>query len=213
VGAPGRTGTVGLFVRTTDGVESLLSSSHVLNRKPDGRSWPVQQPGGRAARANDPPVAWSSTWVRLSLNAPNRTEAALARMVPDVAVDPVHPLGRLTGVCETITVGMRLRKVGRTTGRVEGRVAVVDWHGPVRIGRLIAPFAGQLLIEGTGRQPVSLDGDSGSVWVTEHGEAAAINFAGLRRGRVSISTPIVRVLHKLGVEPVFDRAREGVGVE
>lgn len=68
---------------------------------------------------------------------------------------------------------------------------------------MIATFMGQLLIEGNG--PISLDGDSGSVWVTENGEAAALSFASLRRGRVSISTPIDAVLERLQVEPVFDR--------
>lgn len=202
IGAAGRTGTIGLVVRDRAGDPQLLSSSHVLNRRPNAYPWPVYQPGGRQRNAADGALAYTSVYVRLSGNRPNRTEAALARPVDATQIDPQHPLGTLTGTTRRLLPGMKLVKIGRTTGIVSGRVVKTSWHGLVRVGRTVNPFTGQVLIED--RRPVSLDGDSGSLWITENGEIAALNFASLDRGRVSIATPIHVVLKRLGVEPLFE---------
>jgi hypothetical protein len=167
----------------------------------------VYQPGGRDRQPGDEPVATTLCYIRLSRQSPNGTEAALARPHIPELVSALHPLGPVRGVCSRLTVGQPLVKVGRSTGLVRGRIVALDWRGSVRFKHGRAPFAGQLLIEGDG--PVSVDGDSGSVWLTEAGDAAALSFASIRRGTVSVSTPIRRVFDRLGVElfPAQESAR------
>lgn len=198
LGARGRVGSLGLVVVRRDGGIALLSSSHVLNHRPDGRAWPIYQPALRDAGTHMRPIARSVCYVALSPDRPNRSEGALAVLDDPAAASPEHPLGRLTGVAERLELGQTLIKVGRTTGVTRGRVIALDWQGLVRFRSGVAMFERQLLIEG--EQPVSLHGDSGSVWLTEKLEVAALNFAGLDGGRRSISTPIDRVLRRLDVE-------------
>jgi hypothetical protein len=206
VGTIGRVGTLGLVVRRRgDGRPLFLSSSHVLSRRPDGYAYPVYQPGGRDRRPGDAPVATTVCYVKLSTRTPNVTEAALAEPRDPNEISSEHPLGPVRVVCERLRIGQRLIKVGRSTGLVRGRVIAIEWQGSVRFKHGRAPFAGQVLIEGDDGEAgvVSRDGDSGSVWLTEDGEAAALNFAAIRRGTVSVSTPIARVFERLGVT-LFD---------
>lgn len=186
-----RTGTLGLVVWPHRGPPRplLLTSSHVCTRQADGQPYPLYQPAGYDAVPDAPPVACAFRSTRLHPRRPNHSEAGLALPLDPDLVDPVHPLGPIRGIAGELHPGQRLHKVGRTTGRVEGEVTAVGWHGWIRFRHRRFPFARQVVVSGS-NGPVSLDGDSGSVWITEHGEAAALSFAGCRMGLDSISTPI-----------------------
>ncbi len=205
LGVSGRIGTLGMVVsRRSGGPPLLLSSSHALNRRPDGRSYAVYQPGGRERVRGEAPLARTLCYVRLSPRRPNLTEGALAEPLDPGEVSATHPvLGPVRGVCGRLRIGQTLIKAGRSTGVVRGRVVSLDWRGTVRFRGYSAPFARQVLVEGDG--PVSLEGDSGSVWFTEDGDAAALNFASLDGGSLSVSTPIRAVLDRLAVEPYPSR--------
>ena len=199
IGTSGRVGTLGLVVTRRGGdAPLLLSSSHVLSGKPSSHAYDVYQPGGRDRSRGDAPVASTLCCIRPSRNAPNWTEAALARPHDACVVSALHPLGPIRRICSRLQVGQLLVKVGRTTGLVHGRVIAIDWSGFVRFRYGRGFFARQVLVRG--EEPVSLHGDSGSVWLTEDGEAAALNFASFGRGVVSVSTPMVRIFDRLGIE-------------
>lgn len=192
-------GTLGLVVAepARPALPLLLSSSHVLNLRPDGRVYPLFQPAGRDGRERRP-VAHSYRYTRLDPAGRNSSEAGLAMPVDPLQVDAVHPLvGRITGVRHA-TVGMRLLKLGRTTGAVSGVVTATRWEGPVRIEGHRYRLVGQVVVRGDGG-PTSMLGDSGSVWVSPEGYAVALSIAGDDDGRVSIATPVARVLDRLGV--------------
>ncbi|MNE71836.1 hypothetical protein D3C80_1677380 [compost metagenome] len=94
---------------------------------------------------------------------------------------------------KTYKVGDRFKKVGRTTGVVTGTVESihtdikVDYGDYGNLGTI--QFKNQSVIRG--KRPVSLGGDSGSVWLTcRRNFAAAVNFAGADGGLLSISYPI-----------------------
>lgn len=196
-----RVGTLGLVVASSanPGPPLLLSSSHVLNLRPDGRPYLLFQPAGGDRVRGDSPVARAFRYTRLDPATPNHHEAGLAIPLRPDLVDPDTPLGPLRGTVSSLRPGMRLWKLSRTSGLGHGVVEAVDWAGFVRISGRRYPFARQAVIRGMGR-PISLVGDSGSVWITEDGEAAAMNFAGFDDGRISIATPISIVLEGLNVQ-------------
>lgn len=194
-----RVGTLGLVVRRVEAPDRLclLSSSHVLNSRLDGRPYAIYQPGGRDRETRDEPVAKASRFACPDRARDNVVEAGLAEPLPGVEVDTEHPLGPLRGVAAEVKPGQRLWKVGRTSGLACGEVIATDWRGIVRFRYGRFPYAGQLVIGS--ERPVSLDGDSGSVWITESGEVAAISFAGEAQGRLSIATPAAIVFSRLGI--------------
>jgi hypothetical protein len=195
-----RTGTLGLVVTDGAGEPLLLSSSHVMNQRPDGRRYALYQPGGPDG-GDDGPIAVAVRYTRLSARRVNHSEGGLAALREgDCAVDAEHPLGRVTGVCTELRPGQRLVKVSRTTGLSHGRIVDVDWSGWVRLGRRRYPFERQILVASEDGSPVSLNGDSGAVWLTLDGQAAAMNFAACRNGMVSVCTPVARLLQKLAVQ-------------
>jgi len=176
----------------------LLSSSHVLNNRSDGRRYALYQPSGKDRNIDRRPIAQAFRYTKLHQYKDNFTEAGLAEPFSKKDIDPVHPLGHIKGVCSKLKIGQRLRKVGRTSGEVEGEIIATNWQGWIRFGRRRYPFARQILISNED-ECISLKGDSGSVWITDKGEAAAMNVAGCRSGKASISTPISRIFSLLDV--------------
>jgi hypothetical protein len=189
-----RVGTLGLVVHLQSDPYRLLllSSSHVLNLRPDGKRYSLYQPSGKDRDFNEEPIAQALRYTKLHPYKENYTEAGLAEPFSEKDIDPEHPLGPIRGVCSELKIGQKLRKVGRTTGEVEGEVIKTDWKGWIRFRRRKFPFARQILINNE-NMPISLQGDSGSVWITDQGEVAAMNIAGCHSGNISISTPISRI--------------------
>lgn len=204
-----RVGTLGLVVESVlaPARPLLLVSSHVANRRPDGRRYSLFQPGGRDRQRcdDDTPVAEALRFTRLDPRRPNHTEAALAAPFGDVPIEQRHPLGPITGVAHALRLGMKLSKVSRTTGKGAGTVVATNWSGYVRYGRRRYPFAGQFLVAGLDG-PVSLDGDSGAVWLAESTfgqdsvlHAAGMNNAGCRGGYFSVCSPMQTIFTRLQI--------------
>jgi len=109
------------------------------------------------------------------------------------------PRTSAAGHCLRVRPGWRLWKVGRATGWVEGSVVATDWTGWVEYAFGRRRLGDQVLVHNPDR-PVALEGDSGSVWVTEEGYAAALSFSATARdGHFSIATPLRRVLDAFGL--------------
>lgn len=194
-----RVGTLGLIVYGDDG-PLMLSSSHVCNRHGDGRRYRLYQPAGPDGKDGTAPVAHAQRFVRLHPSRPNWTEAAVARPLPGVELDPTVPgLERAPRAVATPRLGAQLWKWGRTTGLVQGRIESVNWQGEIRCREGLRPFARQIVVRAQHDLPISLEGDSGGVWFDEHGDAVAMNFAGAERGRVSIASPLSAICERLRV--------------
>ncbi len=129
--------------------------------------------------------------------AENTVDCAVAKPVQlSMFSDEIRYIGRITGVKQP-HLGMRVRKVGRTTDYTEGTVTVVNTTVDVGYntarGAKTARFTGQILTTG-----MSQGGDSGSL-VVEIGTNSAVGLLFAGSGSASIFTPIQRVLDALNV--------------
>ena len=182
-------GTLGALVRTRGQADAcILSNHHVLANEDRAETGdPVLQPGALdGGRRMTNAIGKLSGFVKLSDTRANRVDAAIARLEPGIAFDPVtlRGLGKLAGrAAEPVMDGARVAKIGRTTGLTEG----------------------QIEIEGTGERPFSDGGDSGSLIVNRAHEAVALLFAGTDSGGrnnrgLTYDYPIDDVLGRLKVD-------------
>jgi len=127
----------------------------------------------------------------------NGVDAALGQLInPGMFSDEILQLGKPTGT-RPPQIGLRLRKMGRTTGLTFGNItlinATIDVGYGTPLGNRTARFTGQIITSG-----MSQGGDSGSLVLEETTlNAVGLLFAG--SAVASIITPIDRVLNTLGV--------------
>ena len=125
----------------------------------------------------------------------NRIDAALARPINEGDVlDEILDIGTVAGVAAP-TLGMPVRKSGRTTGFTTGQINLLDATVDVSygVGRT-ARFEGQLVAG-----PMSQGGDSGSLVVDANSDqAVGLLFAGSNAS--TIFSPIQEVLDILQVD-------------
>lgn len=194
-------GTLGVVVADRENPPTLyaLSNNHVLadeNRVDNGAG--VVQPGTLDEGRNRDRVARLSRYVPLRFdNRRNWMDAAIAAFD-----DPARAQKRILGIGVPLgvvrpTLGLLVRKSGRTTGLTEGIVRAVNFdvvgvrydQGLVRIDDII-------VIRGvTG--PFSKPGDSGSAIADPQGRVVALLFGG--SDVVTFAIPIGRILRRLGV--------------
>lgn len=197
VGTSDSSGTVGLIVSgDASGCQRwILSNNHVLVDNNTRRFSATLQPGGAdgGTIAKDR-IGQLDRFVKLSRKRANYIDAATAKPLRRSLLKPAYAVfGIVPGHVRSYKIGDRLKKVGRTTGVVTGTVESI--HTDVQVdygdyGNLgMITFKNQSVIRG--KRPVSLEGDSGSVWLTRKGNfATAVNFAGSENGLLSISYPI-----------------------
>lgn len=195
IGTSGGSGSAGLIV--TNGSRGtqryLLSNNHVLNPTNSSVMTETLQPGGadNGQRGRDT-IGSVFRYVKLEKNKSNRVDIALSRPLRNRLLSPRYAtVGVLPGYVTTYRVGERLKKVGRTTGLEHGVVDSVHTDIQIDYGESlgILNFKNQTVVRGV--NPVSLPGDSGSVWLRDiDNYAAAVNFAGSSNGRISISFPV-----------------------
>ena len=208
-------GTVGGFVRQRGRTEvHILSNNHVLANENQARPGDaVLQPGpyDGGTRARDR-VARLERFVRLQSPRVNLVDCAIARLLPGIEYDAARLTGwgTLRGVSAApVDEGMRVVKVGRTTGVTRGRVTAFELDDVVvayDMGNL--RFDDQIEIEGSGNLPFSDGGDSGSLIVDGAGYAVGQLFAGSDTGGrnnqgLTYASPIRTVLDRLNVQLVF----------
>jgi hypothetical protein len=180
----GTTGTLGAIVRDTTSQQlCVLSNWHVLCGGPEAAaSDPVSQPGPIDQGGNAPrEVAKLERWLRLS----EQYDAAIARLDAGIETN-----GQLFGTSFRPTavaapeLGARLIKSGAVSGVTHGIVDGIagsyrlDYTG---FGDGPQWMAGFRLIPDpqAPANALSLEGDSGSLWVDETGERAiGLHFAG-----------------------------------
>lgn len=129
----------------------------------------------------------------------NTIDAALARPARGDSIvfsDEILNIGRIDGV-RPPSLGLNVRKTGRTTGTTVGMItavnATIDVNYTTPQGRRTARFVGQVTTTG-----MSQGGDSGSLIVAQESrQAVGLLFAG--SGTVTVFTPITPVLEALKV--------------
>lgn len=128
-------------------------------------------------------------------DAVNEVDAAVAVPLQDDAVGAaIIEIGPLSGTLEA-TLGMGVRKSGRTTGLTSGEIVVIEatvtvGYGPSRR----AKFSGQIVTTA-----MSAPGDSGSVLVAnDSNQAVGLLFAG--SDQVTLYNPIRVVVNALEVD-------------
>lgn len=123
----------------------------------------------------------------------NHFDAALARPVNQgMFTGEIRGVGRVQGT-RAPTLGMAVRKTGRTTDHTSGTVVLLNATVNVAYGKKTARFTGQVITS-----PMSLGGDSGSLIVHRQDRVAVgLLFAGSTQA--TIFTPIRPLLDALDV--------------
>ena len=202
-------GTLGAFARLAgDDRPRVLSNNHVLadeNRGTPGDE--VLQPGRvDGGRSGADRVGVLERFVALELGAINEVDAALAVLDPGIGIEPEVPgVGCVMEVAPPEAVD-DVVKVGRTTGRTEGRVTAFEVDGvTVEFSTGVLRFDDQVEVEGGPGGPFSQGGDSGSLIVAPaERRAVGLLFAGSDQGGpggfgVTYANPVGTVLERLGV--------------
>jgi hypothetical protein len=201
-------GTFGAVV--TDGKTNfLLSNSHVLANSGLGKKGDVIVYPGILDGGTSPAdlIAKLHAFKKFTVGGAfvNRTDCAIVKPTDDRLLDvmaEIKGLGLPKGVIQAER-GMKLVKVGRTTGKTEGEVKdvhfrfVLDYDGVGDVGFVDQVFCTRY----------SKPGDSGALVLDKQsGKAMGLHFAGADGG--SVFNPIEQVLSDLKVSLVT----EGQGV-
>ncbi len=197
VGTTSVSGTAGLIVSEKKRPLSryILSNNHVLvnenSKRPSVTLQPGGADGGTIPRDN---IGRIDRFVKLHKKRPNFLDAAISKPFRRNLLSPTYAVyGNVPGFVRSYRIGDKFKKVGRTTGVVTGTVESIHTDIQVNYGDYgnlgTITFKNQSVIRG--KRPVSLSGDSGSVWLTRRGNmAAAVNFAGSEEGHLSIAYPV-----------------------
>jgi hypothetical protein len=191
----GGSGTLGISVfDNRTGRELILSNWHVLCRRADCQvGEAIIQPGqggGDAGTSRD----IVGRLVRWSLD---NVDAAVAEPTGQrFLFKEVLEIGRVEASAQP-SLGMRVRKSGRTTGLTEGTIADVsaDINTPGYPSGTIT-FHSQIVVEGT--TTVTDKGDSGSVFVDDDDRVVGLLYAG--SGQRALANPIDAVLAALDIK-------------
>jgi hypothetical protein len=191
----GGSGTLGVSVfDNRTGQEMLLSNWHVLCGTDHCQAGEqIIQPGTGGG----------------DIGTPSDVVARLSRSVLSAEVDTAiaQPSGQRLLFKEVLeigpvdasglaTLGLRVRKSGRTSGLTVGTVADISADVDVQgYPNGTQTFHNQVVIEGAGE--ISVPGDSGSVWVDDDNKVVGLNFAGSTKR--AIANHIDAVLRALDV--------------
>lgn len=133
------------------------------------------------------------TAIQQNPQAINSMDAAVASPLNGIEIsDDILDIGVVGGTAPA-TLGMRVRKSGRSTGFTTGQITVIDATVDVNYGQSAARFENQLI-----STSMSAPGDSGSLLVAQDSLlAVGLLFAG--SDQVTIFNPIQEVLDGLKV--------------
>lgn len=191
-------GTLGAIVRKGSKLY-ILSNSHVLARagrakKGERILYPGPADGGTASRNTVARLSHSSPFV-VGRDFKNKVDAALAEIDTEHSKGIDYTIGETRTPIRTIAPkrGMRVVKVGRTSGRTESVVrdahfrVLAEYPGVGTVG-----FLDQVLCD-----TYTEGGDSGSIVVDKStGKIVGLHFLGSSKG--SVFTPIAFIMDALG---------------
>lgn len=169
-------GTLGGLIEK-NGEYFVLSNNHVLAQINQAQAGdPINQPGMLDNSCEAPSsdfIAELTGWKKLKITGKNKVDAAIAKVNEgDVATTgEILEIGIPGNTTVAPTVGMKVQKSGRTTGRTKGEITMVNAFGDVGFPEecsdeaelLILRFIKQIVVENTGKKEFSAGGDSGSL--------------------------------------------------
>jgi len=204
-------GTLGLLVRKRGqaGVFYVLSNSHAI--ADSGRASKgdvIVQPGAAdGGKASTDGIGSLEEWVPFQFTDsgyPNLVDCAIAQVDPQIATAAIAQIGVPNGSSTTLTRGMEVQKVGRTSTYSVARVK--DIH--LRIPATYPTAGGALGRVGFQDQVMTsfytTGGDSGSAVLNMDKSVVGLHFAGSEM--VGIFNKIENVLNALDIEVVTDHA-------
>jgi hypothetical protein len=208
-------GTLGALVKDKKNRLYILSNNHVLGRVNRSRKRePITQPGLVDADCSlgltDAVASFTKRkGIHFNGRSPNVVDAAIAEILPG-QVDTngnILGIGTLSSAILEPSVGLAVKKSGRTTGVTQGVIAAVDvailvsYNKTCGVGEQLALFVHQIRITPGGFGDFSSGGDSGSLVMEDVDScprAVGLLFAG---GDVdTFANPIANVLSQLKVK-------------
>jgi len=207
-------GTLGALVQRADRTQYILSNNHVLartNLAAIGED--IIQPGlidqnPVCNKDSNDAVANLSAFIPIHFNAKKTTQtndvdAAIAEVRPGAVISTgeILDIGTISNTTLDPSIGLAVKKSGRTTGLTVGNISAVNVIVDISYGSgKTARFTNQILIT-----PGSFlaGGDSGSLMVEDVNtapQAVGLLFAG--SSSVAIANPIGAVLDAFGVTMV-----------
>ena len=204
-------GSLGLIAKHhKTGRTVLLSNSHVLAQAGQAKVGDAVTQPGPLDGGGDKHVAALLDFVPLKLSGANHVDAAIAVVDKSIALTPktLPGLGAFTVPnVELATPGMKVLKIGRTTGLTRGEITATEMdHVAVDYDIGVASFDDQIEITGMPGHPFSDGGDSGSLVLDEQMRAIGLLFAGsatANDGRgISFANHLPKVMAALALEPL-----------
>lgn len=198
-------GTLGCLVVMKNDHLCLLSNNHVIADSNGAHIGdPILQPGPADGGVLADQIGTLEAFVPINFPGPNLVDAAVG-FTSFEFVDPRHVTYLLNPTPIAASLGMTVKKDGRTTQATVGTVTDVSANISVGYPGGVAQFRDQVGIRGTGG-PFSLGGDSGSLVVTaSSNQPVALVFAGNTDGSLSFANPIAAVIQSLGIQRFVDR--------
>ncbi len=193
-------GTLGCFVQDEKKKIYILSNNHVLANSNKGKyKDPILQPGlmDGGKRSRDV-IAQLSYLVELDTSGQNRMDAAIAEVMPGLMHEYAFGKKKIAGIVEPVN-GMKVEKLGRSTGLTKGRVTTRNLDIQVDFGGKAVEFIDQFEVKGNRGTMFCDSGDSGAlVYEKDTMNAVGLLFAGTDDG-TTFATPISEVLNTFSV--------------
>jgi hypothetical protein len=174
------------YARSSPATRYLFSNNHVLNpSNTDNRGATIQPGGADGGTVPQDRIGRLYRYVRLSPSGTNLIDTALSLPTRNSLLSPRYAtVGAIPGHVTAYRVGESFKKVGRydRAGQWYGGVVYTDLQINYGGSLGLLTFQDQTVVRGT--NPVSLPGDSGSVWLRQSDNYAAA-FQLCRYGRWS----------------------------
>jgi len=189
-------GTIGCIV-LKGGTRYMLSNNHVFARVNEASiGEPINQPGRYDGKPICDPtgiVGTLSNFVPISFSGNNTVDAAIAVLSTSSVCSMVNNLYTPSSTVVSPSIGLAVKKVGRTSGLTTGTITGINVTIQVDYGVGVATFVNQIYLASN----FIRSGDSGSMMVTSSGNnPVGLNFAG--SGGASFANPIGPVLQAFG---------------
>ncbi|MFT6098894.1 MAG: hypothetical protein ACJAYF_001437 [Arenicella sp.] len=211
-------GTLGCFVEDqVTGNIGVLSNNHVLaNMNNAALQDHIRHPAKNDGGSGTDQFAELANFVPIALNnGVNTVDCAWAELQNSAhPIDKINIYDSLGNAINSINSatpqgargGLRVAKVGRTTGYTNGIIDVVNTNNlMVAYGRVSARFDGQIVINSLSALPFSLAGDSGSLIVSDGFDPVGLLFSGTASGGFmnsgrTYANPIQSVLDMMALQ-------------
>jgi hypothetical protein len=189
-------GTIGCIV-LKGSTRYMLSNNHVFARVNEASiGEAINQPGRYDAKPICNPtgiVGTLSDFVPINFSGNNTIDAAIAVLTTGSVCAMVNNLYTPSSTVVSPSVGLAVKKVGRTSGLTTGTIAGINVTIQVNYGVGVATFVNQIYVASN----FIRSGDSGSMMVTASGNnPVGLNFAG--SSGASFANPIGPALQAFG---------------